>query len=86
MDRQLRGNLDKIHMDDMARKIFKEYEELTHGTVKEWTSPGYPIITLTRENPNEEIIDEEGINIDEVFPGVDALRVKCFKDFMVVFL
>ena len=34
------GSTIKIYMDDMARSIVKEYEELTHGAVKEWTSPG----------------------------------------------
>ena len=43
----------KINMDDMARKIVKEYEKLTNGTVKEWNSPGYPSIKLTQpENDN----------------------------------
>ena len=44
----------KINMDDMASKIVKEYEESTNGTVKEWNSPGYPSIKLTKpENDNE---------------------------------
>ena len=34
------GSIIKMHMDNVARKIVKEYEELTHGAVKEWTSPG----------------------------------------------
>ena len=38
----------KINMDDMARKIVKEYEKLTNGTVKEWNSPGYPSIKLMK--------------------------------------
>ena len=29
------GSSIKMHIDDMARKIVKEYKELTHGTVKE---------------------------------------------------
>ena len=54
------GSTIKIHMDDMARKIVKEYEELTHGVVKEWTSPGYPSIKLTKSNSDDEMINEEG--------------------------
>jgi hypothetical protein len=33
-----------------------------------------------------EITDEDGINIDEVFPVVNALRVECFKHFVMVIL
>ena len=55
-----KDSLIRIHMDDMTRKIVKEYKELMHGTVKEWISPGYPTIKLTKANPDEEIINKEG--------------------------
>ena len=44
----------KINMDDMARKVVKEYEKLTNRIVKEWNLPGYPSIKLMKtENENE---------------------------------
>ena len=49
-----------METDDIARKIVKEYEELTHGAVKEWTSPGYPSIKLTKSNSEDEVTNEEG--------------------------
>ena len=49
-----------MHMDNVARKIVKENEERTHGVVKEWTSPGYPSIKLTKSNSEDELINEEG--------------------------
>ena len=45
-------------MEDMARKIVKEYEELTHRVVKEWTSSGYPSIKLS--NSEDDVINEKG--------------------------
>ena len=54
------GSTIKMLMNDMARKIVKEYEELTHGAVKEWTSPGYPNIKLTKLNSEDKEINEEG--------------------------
>ena len=43
----------------MARKIVKEYEKLTNGTAKEWNSPGYPSIKLTRTENEDEIYKQE---------------------------
>ena len=54
------GSTFKMHMDNMARKIVKKYEELTHGAVKEWTSSGYPSIKLTKLNSEDEMINQEG--------------------------
>ena len=54
------GSTIKMHMDNMARKIVKEYEVLTHGTVKVWISPGYPSIKFMKTNPNKEITNKEG--------------------------
>ena len=49
----------KIHMDDMAEKIVKEYERLTNGTVKKWNSPGYSRIKLTKPENEDEIYKQE---------------------------
>ena len=57
------GSTNKMHMDDMARKIVKEYEELTHGAVKKWTSPDYPSVKLTKSNSEDEVINEEGYRL-----------------------
>ena len=45
-----KDSLIKIHIDYMAQKIVKEYGELMHRTVKEWISPGYPTIKLSKAN------------------------------------
>ena len=49
----------KILMDDMTRKIVKEYKKITNGTVKEWNSPGYPSITLTKPENEDEIYKQD---------------------------
>ena len=49
----------KINVDDMARKIVKEYKKLTNRMVKEWNSPGYPNIKLTRTKNEDEIYKQE---------------------------
>ena len=46
-------------MDDMARKIVREYKELMHGTVKEQISPGYPSIKLTKANPDKKMMKKD---------------------------
>ena len=51
------GSTIKMHMDNIAKKIIKQYEELTHRAVKEWTSTGYPSIKLTKSNPEDEVIN-----------------------------
>ena len=50
----------KMHMDDMATKIVKEYETMIGGTIKTWNTPGYPSIKLTKADDEAEII-----NVDE---------------------
>ena len=49
----------KMHMDDMATKIVKEYEKLIGGTIKEWATPGYPSIKLSKPETESEIVDEK---------------------------
>ena len=46
-------------MDDMATKIVKEYEKLMGNTVKEWPTPGYPSMKLTKPEDDSEIVDEK---------------------------
>ena len=51
----------KINMDNMARKIVKEYEKVTNGMVKEWNLPGYPSIKhMKPENKTIQINGREG--------------------------
>ena len=40
-------------MDNMTQKNVEEYEVLMHRTKKEWFSPGYLSIKLTKDNHNE---------------------------------
>ena len=49
----------KMHMDDMATKIVKEYEKLMGNTVKEWATPGYPSMKLTKPTNESDIVDEK---------------------------
>ena len=49
----------KMHMDDMATKIVKEYEKLTGGSVKEWKTPGFPSVKLSKPEDESEIINEK---------------------------
>ena len=49
----------KMHMDDMAIKIVKEYEKLMGNTVKEWATPGYPSFKLMKPTNESEIVDEK---------------------------
>ena len=49
----------KMHMDDIAIKIVKEYEKLIGGTIKEWSTPGYPSIKLTKTDKKSEIVNVE---------------------------
>ena len=68
-------------MDNMARKIVKEYEELTHGAVKEWTSTVYPSIKLTRSNSEGEVINEEGyrLKVRKVMSLVNKTHPACLS-------
>ena len=43
----------------MARKILKEYEESTNEMVKEWNSPGYSKIKLTKPENDDEVYKQD---------------------------
>ena len=49
----------RLHMDDMATKIVKEYEMLMGNVVKVWNTPGYPSLKLSKPKDDEEIVDEK---------------------------
>lgn len=49
----------RLHMDDMATKIVKEYEKLLGNSVKVWNTPGYPSLKLAKPKEGEEIVDEK---------------------------
>ena len=49
----------KLHMDDMATKIVKEYEKLMGNSVKVWNTPGYTSLKLAKPKEGEEIVDEK---------------------------
>ena len=40
----------KIHMDNMATKIIKEYETIINGTLKEWKLPGYANMKILKSD------------------------------------
>ena len=71
----------RINMDDMARKIVKEYEELTNGTVKEWNSSGYPSMKLSKPENEKEIYNQDKYRsmVGKVMYLVNKLNPTCLN-------
>ena len=74
-------SMANINMDDMARKMVKEYEESTNRTVKEWNSPGYPSIKLTKPQNDNKIYkqDEYRLMVRKVMYLVNKSNPTCLN-------
>ena len=52
-------SITKMHMDDIARKIVKEYEKMTNETMKEPNSPGYANMKILKSEIDDKKIYEQ---------------------------
>ena len=70
-----------VNMDNMARKIVKEYKESTNGTIKEWNLPKYTSIKVTKPENDNEIYkqDEYRSMVGKVMYIVNKSNPICFN-------